>query len=505
MTRISSSQHVRRPLSTRRKGGNVGGGGTGSSTRTTQPSLHVIECSATSTIACAIFLMCIGGVITGMTMILYMPHCFSLDTTTTSLSFLDQPREISSSSLSSSSFSGTTITNLRHLPSDQETTKEEPYFIPSKCTTYQMERLRQQIGPAGCADSDPPWLQLCSFTQATRGCKQRDGLRKHLYNIMMDKNNNKSNNNNNNNDNSKLSFLAIMIGCEAKMDTTFIDILACGSHDANKYSVVEWEEDRTCRPKPIGSLLSSSSSETSTSSSSSSSLSSLSTSTSTNNKIVPTMGICFQKDSEKVKALRQKRDEMGWNENDLMIEHKEMTDTSLLGITTSIDEYFTSDETSSVSSSSLLYHQDQPIHYMIISDSTSQTQNVILDGAVKTLSRIWILEFEYHWNAGWKGMSLQTLLDERLGKGVKKGNNNDSNADGGSTDDIGKGFICYWNGNDNELWRITDCWQDHYQYNSWAYIICVNSNIAETQPILKEMEKSFEMTLQKKVSYGEVQ
>jgi hypothetical protein len=55
-----------------------------------------------------------------------------------------------------------------------------------------------------------------------------------------------------------------------------------------------------------------------------------------------------------------------------------------------------------------------------------------------------------------------------------------------------KGFVCYWSGN-GKVWRITDCWLDHFAYPNWSRVSCVNARKAT--PIMDRMEAIFQNTL----------
>jgi hypothetical protein len=54
------------------------------------------------------------------------------------------------------------------------------------------------------------------------------------------------------------------------------------------------------------------------------------------------------------------------------------------------------------------------------------------------------------------------------------------------------GFTCYWPGQ-GELWRITGCWQPHYDGSFWSNIACAHRQLA---PVLHErMETLFLKTI----------
>ena len=101
----------------------------------------------------------------------------------------------------------------------------------------------------------------------------------------------------------------------------------------------------------------------------------------------------------------------------------------------------------------------------------------ILQGTANNLGRIQYLDFGYHWNFRWGHKSLKDLIFR-----LKK-----------------KGFVCYFTGSSGEdLWRLTDCWQDHYEIRFPATVGCVNANIPAAEPLLNEMEELFLETLKKK-------
>jgi hypothetical protein len=98
----------------------------------------------------------------------------------------------------------------------------------------------------------------------------------------------------------------------------------------------------------------------------------------------------------------------------------------------------------------------------------------VLKGAAGTLSRVQYLEFEYNWVGPW---GKQSLLDAVT---MLKDQHN---------------FVCFWMGFDRQLWRITDCWLEHYSLHFWSNVACVNTAIAEAAPLAKNMEAMFLETL----------
>lgn len=72
----------------------------------------------------------------------------------------------------------------------------------------------------------------------------------------------------------------------------------------------------------------------------------------------------------------------------------------------------------------------------------------------------------------------------------------------------GGGFVCYWAGRGGKLWRISDCWLDHYdELKEWSNVACVNWKRAPT--LAARMEARFLQTIQdyeylQKQLYGQV-
>jgi FkbM family methyltransferase len=95
----------------------------------------------------------------------------------------------------------------------------------------------------------------------------------------------------------------------------------------------------------------------------------------------------------------------------------------------------------------------------------------VLFGASSVLDRTHYLEFEYHSVGNWGGLHLPDaikLLD-------------------------GKGFTCYWAGQ-NQLWRITGCYFEVYNhFHGWSNVACVHRSQGELAEI---MEQTFLTTLE---------
>jgi hypothetical protein len=112
-----------------------------------------------------------------------------------------------------------------------------------------------------------------------------------------------------------------------------------------------------------------------------------------------------------------------------------------------------------------------PIRYLKISKGSEYDTIANSPGV---MARVQYLEFGYHWSGPWKDHNLKDLIDDQL-----------------------QTFVCYWHGENGNLWRISDCWQDHYANKQWANIACVSTVHADAKDIHTKMEAAFLATLAK--------
>mmetsp|Transcript_25071 Transcript_25071/g.60311 ORF Transcript_25071/g.60311 Transcript_25071/m.60311 type:complete len:321 (+) Transcript_25071:87-1049(+) len=116
---------------------------------------------------------------------------------------------------------------------------------------------------------------------------------------------------------------------------------------------------------------------------------------------------------------------------------------------------------------------DVPINYLSL-DVEGWDADVLSGGYQGALPRVHYLEFEYNWVGPWKDQSLYEVV-EYLDKNV--------------------GFTCYWAGFNNTIWRITNCWLNHYDVHSWSNVACVNRNFDEVREVAADMENLFLETI----------
>jgi hypothetical protein len=97
---------------------------------------------------------------------------------------------------------------------------------------------------------------------------------------------------------------------------------------------------------------------------------------------------------------------------------------------------------------------------------------ILKSGKRRFLPKTRYLEFEYNWMEGWTKQTLSETVEFL-----------DS-----------EGFVCYWAGTDGNLWRITDCWQDHYDYKFFSTVACVSRSHDD---LVDTMETMFQNTIRK--------
>ena len=107
----------------------------------------------------------------------------------------------------------------------------------------------------------------------------------------------------------------------------------------------------------------------------------------------------------------------------------------------------------------------------VLSIDTEGNDMRVIFGAVKSLSKVRYLEFEYHHVNRWARSDLQDLVD--------------------LLDQFG--FDCFWPGNTGQLWRLTGCWHDsYYTKKSWSNVACANR---KEEKLLQTMEALAELNM----------
>jgi hypothetical protein len=121
---------------------------------------------------------------------------------------------------------------------------------------------------------------------------------------------------------------------------------------------------------------------------------------------------------------------------------------------------------------------DDPVHHLSINVGGEDFK--ILMGASNLLKRTRYLDFEVNWSGSWENSSLSILIRKLKARG----------------------FVCYFTG-DDMLWRVTDCWMNHFSQKNWGRLACVNAHHADVKDVLDRMEGIFLETLTRKISFGD--
>lgn len=126
--------------------------------------------------------------------------------------------------------------------------------------------------------------------------------------------------------------------------------------------------------------------------------------------------------------------------------------------------------------------QDTPIHYVDIARSVDGLDYSFIMEMISSniIKNVRFLHMEYNKSGKWGTPShtLKSLIDNLRNNGL----------------------VCYWSGDDKtqySLWRITDCFLEHYNYKHYARIQCVSAVHDDVKVLSQRMEKQFLDTLVK--------
>jgi Methyltransferase FkbM domain len=470
--------------------------------------------SGACTVLCALLIMATGAGLATLFFSIYQPDCvkdLTLSTTTTS-SFYSTPTAVKTAATTTSAKANQK--NDRRLVKEQaipkleviaaETKRKETVLtsnistaaattttspsssFPPQCTSDQLDILKRQLPPGGCERrKDKPFQRMdCSFSAAT-SCGDvpiwlHDFHARH--NVIQT-------------DDHAERFQAILVGCNKAYDA--VDLLRLTTRDAtHRYDRQAWRTEFVHSDEPVEK------DETS--------------STCPRGKVVTEIPpgqvpqkaqvYCIEAVPKTFQQLEKTHRSLGFTSDELDLDHvairlepgtmsvytKDPIGVSQVGPgywrhkcakfpddcievpADNIDHW--------IQSKPNLQGEHVPIHYLSVTVEDNAYE--VLQGAAKTLRRVQYLDLTYHWFGDWgiKDRSLKDLIT-RLQK---------------------KGHVCYFHGDDENLWRITDCWQDHYELRFFANIACVNVNIPAAEPLAINMENVFLATLKKPfLHYGE--
>jgi hypothetical protein len=243
-------------------------------------------------------------------------------------------------------------------------------------------------------------------------------------------------------------FTAVLIGV-AKKDDTPMDLLALGSHNPDKYKVALW---RTT----IGGA-----------------------------DCSGPDGIAFETTPQQARLFVIEDNALMASQ---MKEYKNavgLTDGEMRGDTTYITRFPQGDSAKTLTGWVQQTIPQGDIHYMRLLVTRGRDYDILLSGAGPrggpggVLERVWYVEFGLDWKDGWEDGSLKLIVTNALNS-----------------------FACYWHGAGGNLWRISGCWHSHYDFKSWAKVVCVNTKIEAAKPFYEKMEHAFAETLKKDLSFG---
>jgi len=237
------------------------------------------------------------------------------------------------------------------------------------------------------------------------------------------------------------TFTAVLAGLKDQ-DEDPMDLLMVASHDAEKYDTAKWRQivGQSSCPRPAVAL------------------------SATKNKA---RILVLEPDLTKALAAKRWKTTAGLTDDDMQGETTRLSTQPGVGAVMTLNDWAAKKALG-------------PIHYLR-THQAADSFDVLISGAGTggVLERVWYLDFTYDWKGSWGSQSLQPLITSTL-----------------------SGFACYWQGADNNLWRISGCWQTHYAQKHWSRVACVNTKIAEAKPIYDKMEYYFQETLKKDLAFN---
>lgn len=117
------------------------------------------------------------------------------------------------------------------------------------------------------------------------------------------------------------------------------------------------------------------------------------------------------------------------------------------------------------------------IHFLRLKISGGRDYD-FLKGCSTALENVWYIDFGNDWKGKWETGSMKRLLEQTMSS-----------------------FACYWHGGEGNLFRMTGCWQYHYNFRTWSKVVCVNVKLEGSKPIFEKMEEAFMKTVESGKTY----
>ena len=340
---------------------------------------------------------------------------------------------------------------------------------PLHCTEDQLDAIRKQLPSQQCYQyPNQPWLQKCSFTDATK-CPDNEWLAEFFKNKQHQQTEGSAEEEDNN------WFVSRFIGCNKGMDA--VNAMRMGSGNS-RLDKKKWSETLTSggRMKLHNDVCGQASTP--------------------QFSLAPGFDSVTRKKSElhcielmpaTAKELGRAANELGWTEMGFIVTHAAIgrnngmasfPPTSSVGVE---NKGLRNGCESGLCENAIVYSLDScvgqyvspnPIDYLSI-DVEGFDFDVLLGGLNNTLPKVRCLEFEYNWMGSWKDQSLSDAVDmlDRIG------------------------FTCYWAGKNGLLWQITNYWLEHYHVHAWSNVACVNRRDSKMRSVAQDMQKRFLSTL----------
>ena len=366
------------------------------------------------------------------------------------------------------------VNNMGHLSSDSLSGGAVDL---QPCTNDQLETIKQQLPPGDCiANIRQPWSQRCSLTYATK-CPDAVWLNeyyKELHSIR-------------GNEITPGVFTGLFVGCNKGMDAVNTMRMGSGNPMFDKQA---WRKAMTKGGKSLDKSV------CDQANSPQFDLSVLEQEINGTKKNDNSMAQlhCIEPMPTTAHALYQAAQELQWDQHGFIVTHAAVSKNNGIVPFPSGNDVHVGKENKGIGNCKIsdgvqcvdvnMYSldtyvakyipHDGPIHHLSI-DVEGFDMDVLLGGS-NSLKRVHYLEFEYNWMGSWKGQKLADAI--------------------GMLDNYFD-FTCYWPGFNSSIWRITNCWLDHYELHYWSNVACVKRHVENTKKLAERMEQLFHETVAK--------
>lgn len=233
-------------------------------------------------------------------------------------------------------------------------------------------------------------------------------------------------------------FTAVLVGFEEK-DGTPMDLLAIGSHDLDKYSMTKWKD-------VLGEDMTCP----------------LSDSLKYGFNVQPAVILFLEDEQSRIDKINDLKIRAGLSDEEMHVAKVTFPgDNAGGGGSTTFDFSSITDD----------------VHFLRLRMTQGRDYH-FLKSVGTALEHVWYIDFIYDWKDDWESGNMKKLIDNTLSS-----------------------FACYWHGANGNLFRITGCWQTHYDFKSWSKVVCVNAKLEGAKPIVEKMEEAFMKSVESGKSY----